>query len=192
MTGGDWGEMAYIMSKEYPSERISIKGNCSEIGRCTYTRATGRRRSQADPLGDHLMYEAQWKKINFIQKGISEWIEEVKPEEVNCGYDIYDLFYWEHRMGSWQAQAQLEWDIVQETFVPFNNRELLDIMLRIDPIYRCTDNNLLYKKAMENLWPEVLSEPINPKNIKIFRKLRNMIKRILFKLTKYNKWSPNQ
>lgn len=76
------------------------------------------------------------------------------------------MFYWEHRMGSWYAQSQLEWDIVQEVFTPFNSRELLDLMLSIDQSKRKKINPLLYIDAIKHLWKEVLSIPINPLSFK--------------------------
>jgi hypothetical protein len=69
-------------------------------------------------------------------------------------------------MGSWQAQSQLEWDIVQEVFTPFNSRELLDYMLRMDMSYRQGHNPKLYIDTMKLFWNEVLNEPINPSSFK--------------------------
>jgi hypothetical protein len=174
----DWGKIAFGMLNSFPSEKIAVKGSCSEIGRCFYF-PTGKH-SIINSSNDFLSLEYQWDNIDFIRERISEWFEEVKDEKVNFGYDLYDLFYWEHRMGSWQAQSQLEWDIVQDAFTPFNNRELLDIMLRIDPLLRCRPNYLLFKEAMKNLWPELLSEPINPVSKK--QKIRNVIKIMLMNL----------
>ena len=130
----DWGEIAYGMYDEYPTNRLAVKGNVSEVGRCFYF-PTGKH-NKINSGKDFLELEPYWKNIDFIEARVFEWFEEVKLENIHLGYDLYDLFYWEHRIGSWQAQSQLEWDIVQETFSPFNNRELLDIMLRVNPSYR--------------------------------------------------------
>ncbi|MDM5264394.1 hypothetical protein PF327_09320 [Sulfurovum sp. XTW-4] len=176
----DWGEMAYAMHKNYPEKYITIKGNCSEIGRCSYTLVTGKQRYQANPDSDLLGYEDEWREIDFIQKGVMQWIDDIKLDEKCMGYDIYDLFYWEHRMGSWQARNQLEFDIVQEAFTPFNSRQLLDIMLRIDPQYRCAPSNLLFKLTMKKLWPEVMTESINPKQVE--SEIKSLIKAILKKM----------
>ena len=67
-------------------------------------------------------------------------------------------------MGNWQSQGQLEWDIVQEVFTPFNNREIIDLMLGTKPEYRKGPDYILFKEVMRNLWPEVLSVPINPRS----------------------------
>jgi len=180
----DWGEMANAMYKEYPGEYITIKGNCAEIGRCSYASVAGKLRSQASPDDDLLGYEDGWREFDFIQKVIKQWINEINTNENHKGYDIYELFYWEHRMGSWQARNQLEFDSIQEAFTPFNSRQLIDIMLSIDSQYRCKPNNLLFKLTMEKLWPEVMSEPINPQ-IKS-NECKTMIKSILVKFKIFN------
>lgn len=156
----DWGKIAYGMYGQFPTDRIAVKGNCSEVGRCFYW-PKGKHGNITDSTG-LLNLELGWENISFIRLRISNWYDELRDEKVNLGYDLYDLFYWEHRMGSWQAQSQLEWDIVQDAFTPFNNRELLDILLSVDPIYRCKPKYVFFEKVMENLWPEVLCEPINP------------------------------
>ncbi len=171
----DWGKIAHGMFEKFPPHRITVKGNCSEIGRCFYY-LTGKSR-KVNSSNDFLRLEFQWKNIGFIKDRISKWYDEVKHPEVNFGYNLYDLFYWEHRMGSWQAQSQLEWDIVQDAFTPFNNRELLDIALGVDTAYRCKPKYLFFEKVIENLWADVLSEPINPSTV--FLKLKDTIKKIL-------------
>ena len=67
-------------------------------------------------------------------------------------------------MGSWQAQSQLEWDIVQEVFALFNYRPLLEIMLGTPVKYRIAENYSLYKGIINHSWPALLKWPINPLN----------------------------
>ena len=175
----DWGEIAYGISKTYPQEKVAVRGNCSEIGRCSYY-PNGKHKVNISENDFLNYYNKGWEDIDFIKKSVKEWYDEIRRNELNHGYDLYDLFYWEHRMGSWQAQSQLEWDIVQEVFTPFNSRELLDLMLRIETSYRKKYNPLLYKDTMKNLWTEVLLEPINPITLK--QKLRKIIVYIIKKI----------
>jgi hypothetical protein len=90
--------------------------------------------------------------------------------------DILDLFYWEHRMGSWQAQSQLEWDIVQEAYTPFNHRGLLELMLCVPAELRSAPNYPMYRMMMEALWPEVMGHPVNPSTVK--QRLVNILRSI--------------
>ncbi len=174
----DWAKIAYGMYDSFPDDRVCIKGNCAEVGRCFYY-----------PSGTHdiirsskdlLKLERYWNEIDFIKEHINTWYKEAKEIEQNFDYDVYDLFYWEHRMGSWQAQGQLEWDIVQEVFTPFNNRELLDLMLGIDAKHRCAPNYVQFTKVMQSLWEEVLQEPINPIPVRV--KLKGVVRNALSKI----------
>lgn len=156
----DWGRIAYGMMEIYPSDRLCLKGNCSEICRCFYYKS-----GKHPPIvsSDQIIQlEKGWELLPFVRDRLSDWYKDGYPVAVDSGVDILDLFYWEHRMGSWQAQSQQEWDIVQETFSPFNHRGLLEIMLGVPPQYRCAPDYALYRKMQEALWPEVLVQPINP------------------------------
>lgn len=173
----DWGKIAYGLYETYPQEKVAVKGNCSEVGRCYYYPYGKHKEILSED--DFLHLETGWEKMGFIKECLKNWYNETKRLESDYGYDLYDLFYWEHRMGSWQAQSQLEWDIAQEVFTPFNSRELLDLMLAIDPSYRKAYSPVLYSDAMKILWAEVLSEPINPLSNK--RKFKKLIGSILTK-----------
>lgn len=170
----DWGLIAYGLFSTYPQKKVAVKGNCSEIGRGRKVYYPNERNEKILSENIFLQPEKGWEKMHFIRQRVKEWFDETKSEEVNNGYNLADLFYWEHRMGSWQAQSQLEWDIAQEVFSPFNSRELLDLMLAIDKSYRNASRPLLYKDAIKILWPEVLSEPINPSTP--VRKFKNILK----------------
>ncbi|NLA48976.1 MAG: hypothetical protein GX876_05875 [Bacteroidales bacterium] len=165
----DWGKIAYGILKTYPQDKVAVKGSCSEIGRCFYYPNCKHKKNLTE--NDIVQLERGWSELDFIKEHIKIWFNDKK--ENNYGYDILDLFYWEHRMGSWQAQSQLEWDVVQETFTPFNSRELLDLMLAVNPTYRKTDNPALYRDTMKILWQDVLFVPINP--IPLKKRLRKII-----------------
>lgn len=171
----DWGIIAAGIYSEYPEERIAVKGNCAETGRCYYYEEGTHK--PVTSAGDFTRFEKGWQEIGFIRDQIEAWYGEIKDPDINFGYDLLDLFYWEHRMGSWQAGSQLEWDIVQEVFTPFNNRELIDIMLSVDPAYRSYPDYQFFFTAMGKLWKEVLKEPVNPESVK--SRMRRMIKKSL-------------
>lgn len=165
----DWGHIAYNMYKNLP-DKVAIKGNCSEIGRCYYYPLSVHKPITSS--NDFVRFQKGWNKLPFVQHQLEKWYSEIKGQEINKGYNLLDLFYWEHRMGSWQAQSQLEWDIAQEVFTPFNNRELLDLMLSTSPKYRCKPDYLFLKSVIKTLWKECLVEPINPIPQKKWLKLK--------------------
>lgn len=181
----DWGRIAYGILQNFPEDTMSVKGSCSETGRCFFFKNGIHPKLKSSQ--DIMAINPKWKGIPFIEDQIAEWYAEISDSKNNKGYNIFDLFHWEVSTGSWQSQSQLEWDIVHDTFTPFNNRELLDIMLHIDTKYRSKPDYQLYKDTMKMLWPEVLSEPINPLTNKLTLKLK--LKGILTQLglEKYNR-----
>jgi hypothetical protein len=156
----DWGKIAYGLLKSYPQDHVCLKGNCSEIARCFYypkgTHETINHYSQLVAL------ERGWHELPFINRRIEQWMQSAAPLAQSCNIDILDLFYWEHRMGSWQAQSQLEWDVAQEAFTPFNNRALLQSMLATPAAMRSAPAYELYQKIIDRNWPKVMLFPINP------------------------------
>ncbi|MDV7140207.1 hypothetical protein R3X28_15045 [Maribacter sp. TH_r10] len=181
----DWGYIAYGISKKLTKDVVSVKGSCSETGRCFFYKNGKHPKLTAGD--DILNINPKWKGIPFIVDRMHQWFDEVKESTVNKGYNILDLFHWEVSTGSWQSQSQMEWDLVHDTFTPFNNRELLDIMLHIDTKYRCKPNYTMYRDSMNILWPEVLSQPINPLTPKLAlkAKLKSLLVEVGFE--KYNK-----
>ncbi|MEN8134282.1 MAG: hypothetical protein ABFS18_01930 [Thermodesulfobacteriota bacterium] len=170
----DWGKIACGMIDTYPQDRICLKGNCSEIARCFYYKyGTHRPITSPDQI---IALEDGWHTIPFVREQISIWYDRVGEVVTGANMDILDLFYWEHRMGSWQAQSQLEWDIVQEAFTPFNHRGLLELILAVPAKLRSAPDYLVYKMMLEILWPEAMGQPVNPATAK--QRLMNILRSI--------------
>ena len=97
------------------------------------------------------------------------------------------IFYWEQRAANWLAMNQVEFDSAwRDIFVPYNCRGLLMAMLEVREKDRHAPHNRLHKELIRNLWPEVLSEPVNPhkpRQLAIMKgKLRAQAKRWLLKV----------
>jgi len=73
--------------------------------------------------------------------------------------------------------SQLETDISCKQFIPYNCRELLTTLISVDKKYRLHPNHKLYTGIINNLWPEVLREPINPAPLKV--KIKDTFKELL-------------
>lgn len=157
----DWGVIARGMHTHYPAGRVALKGNVSEIARCAfYSNGRHPRISSHRQLVRQL--EPGWVELPFVMSHLRDWFEEARPAAAAAGMRLIDLFYWEHRMGSWQAQGQLEWDVVQEVFTPYNNRRLMETLLTVPVTVRRAPDYRLHRELCEFLWPDMLSEPINP------------------------------
>ena len=172
-----WGRAALGMLAGYPQDRISVKGNCSEISRCPYYKYS---RPPRRPSTDFFVKTQKgWDDIPFIKTQINGWLENARMIKDDYGYELPDLFYWENGMGGWLARNHLEWDIVREEHFPFNSRALQDISLSVDYRYRGLPGNTFFMEVIRNLWPEVLQEPIYPKKTwsRLFRKtIKNVLK----------------
>lgn len=157
----DWGAIAYgMMAGNYPQSKVCIKGNCAGIVKCPYY-PYGSHRPITSP-NQIINIVKGWHKLPFICEQITDWYEKTAPVAQQNNIDILDLFDWEHRMGSWQHQGQLEWDLVQEVYTPFNHRGLLELMLSAPTRFRSEPNYILYQKMFKLLWPEVMAQPLNP------------------------------
>ena len=104
---------------------------------------------------------AKMPEEDFALEALDRWLLDVNETSL-LGFDPLTLFLWEDREANWQAMTQLEGDISREVFVPFNCRLLLANMLSVPEPYRVKPAFLLQREMMLQLWPEVLSEPINP------------------------------
>jgi hypothetical protein len=119
---------------------------------------------------------------SFAEIHFSNWVENLGE---HFEYKILDLFYWEQRIGSWFANNCLEFDSAwRDIFIPYNSRKLLVDMLAVNEIFRKGPDYYLYKRLMKKMWPEVLSEPINPttkqKGLREYmRAIRRRLKRLL-------------
>jgi hypothetical protein len=96
--------------------------------------------------------------------------------------DLDTIFFWEQREGNWLAGNQLEFDTAwQEIVIPYNCRNLLIDMLSVSKRDRWAPRNVLYRRIIMNLWPEVMQEPINPHSTR-FNMLKCMLRYRIKKL----------
>ncbi len=154
-----WIPLAYAMYRDFPPERVSVKGNCSETGRNAYYRFGGHPESiTAADLARYTHMDGN----AFAERHFGRWLEGARHTDTELGYNLLDVLFIEQRMGNWQAMAQLEWDLFQESYTPFNCRAVLDAMLRVAINERGPQADPLHTEICRILWPEVLSLPVNP------------------------------
>jgi len=116
-----------------------------------------------------------YNMTNFEHARITyaEWLSETQDYTRDTDYLLFDLFYWEERLGNWGSQFQLDKDISQEEFNPFNSWLLIQTMFSMKNTFdRDDEPYVLNKGIIKHLWPEVLLQPINPgRKNKIFKTL---------------------
>lgn len=138
-----------------PENRMCITGDVAEVVKCYYRlpELQGRNISGHDLAGLTNM-----GMHPYAIKAYDEWLSGVKLYNI----DLLDLFSWEQVGGRWQSLNQAEYDIVQESFSPYNCRSLLSTILSIDEKFRRPPVHTFHKKLIGKLWKKVLTEPINP------------------------------
>jgi hypothetical protein len=141
---------------------LNVNGNCAEIARCYYGYTSGK----ITPGVLFTFAESAIKaKFPYFRTKLQEWYDQALQYSADSGIPMMDLFYWEQRIGNWHALWPFEQDFALEEISPFNNRALLKALLMIKPQQRTTPRYHFIKRLIEYLWKDVLSEPINPKDI---------------------------
>ena len=159
-----WGRNAYglhqALSERQLEGHICVKGEVSPVARCILYR-----NGEHPVITSHEQLVSQikgWEEVPAIGEHVRYWFEGIRTPAEQAGYNLLDLYYWEQRMGGWTARNQLEMDIVMDTFIPFNNRELLDLLLGVDQEHRCEPGHALFYEMIRILWVDALLEPVNP------------------------------
>jgi hypothetical protein len=150
-------QLAYGLLREYPRERVTLSGHCSEIARCSYG---SRPNSAINP--EELAKTTNMDQSKFVLSNFSRWLDGAKGAAETSGIAMTDLFYWEQRVGRWAANGQSQWDIVHERFTPFSCRPLLYTLLATHAKDRALPRCRLYHKMIKILSSSLLADPINP------------------------------
>jgi hypothetical protein len=160
--------------------KAAMTGSGAEVGRCSF-------RAQMPDLDTRRITACDLARLQkmgdsrFAIEAFEEWLKGVGDRR---GSELLDLFEWEQGHGNWLSMTQLEFDSVwQDIFTPYNCRDVLTTLLSVDERYRRKPEYLLYRMAIERLWPDVMAEPINPKPsamrkrtvTRVLRRLRNFL-----------------
>lgn len=141
----------------FQRQKVGMTGNVLETARFFYR---GSSFVQCKPTGESLASLTKMQASPFAVKAFEEWINNAR-ELYNI--NIYDLFYWEQRCGRWLANNCLVFHMAwKEVFFPFNCRNLLSDLLAVSEKDRTPPKYLFFQGLISTMWPDVLSEPINP------------------------------
>lgn len=145
------------------TDYVIINGNMTEILRIK------ERKIEFDPFiqedGGSANAEALMKFTGydnpFLRDEIGGWADTIDVSAVD-GATVLDMFYWEVHMGNWGALDPAEKETATEQISPFNCRLLMETCLKVPRRRRMTPDYEFFTSVINELWPEVLSEPINP------------------------------
>ena len=169
-----WALKAEVYFNRYNLKMVDVIGTVSDIAKFGYDYFIY---NDGTVTLEKLSECVRLQNDGFALTHLERWIKEIGDI---FNYSIPDLFYWEQRIGRWASTNYLEFDVGwQDIFAPYNCRSLLISMLSVDAKFRMPPNYTICEKMIRNLWPEVLSQPINP-----HRKRGGLLKRIKRKLVR--------
>ncbi len=181
-----YGLIAQGLYDGYPHERVCMTGTTFHI---MSSRRDFKLHECVDGVVDAraLVKKARMVEHPFAIRAAERWLADSRQIH---DVDVIDLFYWENKEGCWQAMNQTEHAIALEIFGPGNCRTFLANTLAVHERYRRMPSR--FQRALtESLWPEVLSEPINPhKHRKRPGALRALVKDILVGANLYHRVIP--
>lgn len=154
-----YGHDAEAILGQFGRTKAVLVGSGAEVGRCAFRGKL--------PHADHVRFTPEllaWLEYGsthpFLVEHFREWLADVSQQN---HIKLLDLLEWEQDYGNWLAMTQLEFDIAwRDIFTPYNCRELLATLLGVEERYRKAPDYLLFQRAIQKAWPELLSEPINP------------------------------
>lgn len=171
-----YGPLAQGLWEGLADEMVIVKGNTIPIGKCNY-----RKRAYKYGYNPESVRPEDITRLTQIGMGhpfalaaYRHWYEGAK---IRYGISLLDLLWWEDRECRWQGMSQLEWDITNETFVPFNCRTFLEIMLSLAESDREGPDYRFHEALTRAFWQEAMVEPINPIPFSVKRKIKNAIKK---------------
>ncbi len=156
--------------------KLNVTGNGGEIARSYYYYFHHHKKVDAKILARISKYADDPYVVDAFDKVLGD----TERAASDSGISVFDLLYWEQRMGNWGSMYPAEQDIAMEEFSPFNNRRLLTLLLSVDRKYRMPPAYLLFRKLTAALWPEALQVPVNPQPLKAT--LREEIKKVYYRL----------
>ncbi|MBL4763663.1 MAG: hypothetical protein JKX67_00035 [Colwellia sp.] len=158
-------------------DEVNISGVVGELCR---SRFGDKREVSAKKLSAIFGRDDSTYAVQMTQK----WLDEVKINNVEqTGVNIWDLFYWEQFIGNWGVSGQASSDIAIEEFFPFNCRNIIELSYGLDDL--AYEDSPLFIALINHMWPEALSEPVNPKSS--FEKYITLCKNLLRKIGVFNK-----
>lgn len=155
--------------------RVAMLGVGGEFSKAPYRHMVT---NEFSPSGESLAGLVGMSTEKFAIEAFDEWLAGVPTE---YEYNVFDLFHWEQRIGSYLAASFLEFDFVwRDIFLPYNCRSLVCDILACDDSKRARGNYELYRDILTRLSPDLLQFPVNPvPRLSVFERMRRALRRFL-------------
>lgn len=149
---------------------INVNGNCGEILRCVF----GHSRRPV-PRRNIYYYTRYRTRFPFLSEAVEHWYDNALAVAEEISVSITDLFYWELKMGTWGATYPFKQDIAIDEYSPFNNKRLLLTFMRLPASIRRRPASTASRAWIEQMWPGLMTHPVNPSRVMGKRWIRNVI-----------------
>jgi hypothetical protein len=151
-----------IYADYFPQDRVHIRSNIAEI-----VKADSDLYEYDILSAKQLAYLYSTTPMNKDYKVIKKFQEFIDITDFSerrlFNYDYRDIFEWEYKMCQWHSWLLLESDMSHDTFLIYNNREILSKMLSLPYLDRL--NKKIFIGIIKRLWKELLVYPVNKKYI---------------------------
>ncbi len=117
------------------------------------------------------------KLLKFADDKNYEFLKEIELLVPLHNFEHSDLYYWEFRMGAWGSSVVNSFDLCHEVIMPMNNRNILELFLRIPREYRINDG--IHLKIIEKNNSQ-MKETEHVANL-YFHNYRKIIEKLYFK-----------
>ena len=151
-------------------DKLNILG-CGEVGRTRWGREPRRLTAY------RMAYKLGYKESRYATKACQRLLSEMMPVARKFKINLLTLLYWEQLRGNFAAMGNSESDIAIEEFDPFDSHALFETFLGVDPKFATYHNNILFRKMIERMWPELLRWPVNPPSDHLWEKAVYLTKR---------------
>lgn len=155
--------IAYEKLIEGDTDHLLINGNIIEIVRVMekMNKYDELIREDGTTSNAHSLMKYTGYKSEFLENELRQWESTIDTSPIDEA-KLIDMFYWEQEMGNWMALNTAEVEIATDVISPFNCRLLIETCLKAPREKRMAPDYPFFKLIMQQLWPDVLSEPINP------------------------------
>lgn len=122
-------EVAWQYYHHFSDDYLHIRSNGYEIGRKYYRQAFSL--TEAFSVTD---IARTFSRTAALDKDVIALTEKFLTQanlSASWNYDPYDLYYWEHRMGTWHTSLLHESDLAHDSFVLINARHILKQFLSV-------------------------------------------------------------
>lgn len=98
----------------------------------------------------------------YLENYYQDWLNNNKKNIQEYGYEILDFIHWEQDITNFAGQNTYYAHHYVNLFSIFNSREIIKIMLSVNPKLRDGKNTIFFRFLIKQMWKELLNYPFNP------------------------------